>query len=109
VPMPDFVTVTAPGMLIVGQSLTLECRVATVRGITSRVDINWSRNGDVVEITEGVSPSTTDNYMEYSNVYTISQLNETAEDGAVYQCKIIINSSPFVADSENVTLNPHGK
>ena len=110
VPIPENVTVTAPDVLTVGQSLTLECIVTTVRGITSRVDIVWSSDGVVVETTEGISPSaTTDNYLEYSNAYIISQINETADDGVVYQCEVTINSISLVMVSENVILNPTGE
>ena len=109
-PTPENVTVTAPDVLTVGQSLTLECSVTTVRGITSRVDIVWSSDGVVVGTTEGVSPSATiGDYMEYSNVYIISQINETVDDGVVYQCEIIINSLSLVMVSENVILNPVGE
>ena len=43
------VSVTAPNTQTVGQSLTLQCEVTTVRGITSRVDIVWSSDGTVFE------------------------------------------------------------
>ena len=39
---PPTVLVTAPNNQTVGQSLSLQCEVTTVRGITSRVDIVWS-------------------------------------------------------------------
>ena len=39
---------TAPNTQTVGQSLTLQCEVTTVRGITSRVDIVWSSDGTVL-------------------------------------------------------------
>ena len=84
--------------------------MTTVRGITSRVDIVWSSDGVVVGTTEGASPSaTTDNYMEYSNVYTISQINETEVDGVVYQCEMIINSLSLVMALQYVVLNPLGE
>jgi len=41
--------VVAPNIQTVGQSLTLECSVTAVRGITSRVDIVWKNNDEVVE------------------------------------------------------------
>ncbi|XP_065911368.1 uncharacterized protein [Dysidea avara] len=104
VPFPN-VTVTAPNTQTVGQSLTLECSVTTVRGITSRVDIIWSSNGTQLERTEGVSvSSTTDNSVVYTDTYIISQLN-TTDDGREYQCEVVINTSPPVMANDSVTLD----
>ena len=47
VPIPT-VSVTALNTQTVGQSLTLQCEVTTVRGITSRVDIVWSSGGSIL-------------------------------------------------------------
>ena len=96
--------VTAPITQVVGQSLTLECSVTAVRGITSRVDILWSRGGTEVERMEGVSvSSTTGNMVMYTDTYNISQLN-TIDDGREYQCEVVINTSPLVMAIGNVTL-----
>ena len=106
VPTPS-VTVTAPNTQIVSQSLTLECSVTAVRGITSRVDVIWSRDGTELERMEGVSvSSTTDNSVEYTDTY-ISQLN-TADDGREYQCEVVINTSPPVMADDSVTLDVMG-
>ena len=107
VPFPN-VTATAPNTQTVGQSLTLECSVTTVRGITSRVDIIWSSNGTQLERTEGVSvSSTTDNSVVYTDTYIISQLN-TTDDGREYQCEVVINTSPPVMANDSVTLDVMG-
>ena len=102
-------TVTAPNTQTVGQSLTLECSVATVRGITSRVDIIWSRDGTELQMTEGVSvSSTTGNMVMYTDTYTISQLT-TTDDGREYQCEVVIDTSPPVIANNTVTLDVTGK
>ena len=107
VPTPS-VTVTAPNTQIVGQSLTLECNVTTVRGITSSVDIVWSRDGDAVERMEVVNiSSTTNNSVLYRDTYTISLLN-TTNNGTVYQCEVVINTSPPVMANDSVTLDVMG-
>ena len=95
------VTVTAPNTQIVGQSLTLECNVTTVRGITSRVDIIWSR--DDVELNRTISPAMINSSLFYS--YTISMLSTDDEDRE-YKCTVEINNSPVAADS--VTLDVMG-
>jgi len=89
---------------IVGQSLTLECSVTTVRGITSRVDIVWSSDGVVLKEEEKYYRDfTTLNLDIYSSTYIISPLS-TTDDDKVYQCEIVINTSPPVMDSDIVTL-----
>ena len=97
-------TVTAPNTQTLGQSLTLECSVTAVRGITSRVDIIWSRDGTEVKRMMEISfSSTTGNMVMYTDPYTISQLN-TTDDGREYQCEVVINTSPPVMATGSVTL-----
>ena len=104
VPTPT-VSVTAPNTQIVGQSLTLECSVTTVRGITSRVDIVWSRSDGMLQTITGVSTnSSSDSVTVYLASYTIPLLS-TTDDGRVYQCEVVINTSPPVMATGSVTLD----
>ena len=98
---------TAPNTQTVGQSLTLDCSVTTVRGITSIVDIVWSSNDTELERMNGVSSTTMDNSLVYTHNYTISQLS-TTDDGRVIQCEVVINSSPTVTATGNITLDVMG-
>ena len=101
-------TVTAPNNQTVGQSVTLQCEVTTVRGITSRVDIVWSSGGMELNRTNGVSSTTMDNSLVYTDSYTISQLS-TTDEGRVIQCEVVINTSPSVMASDNITLDVTGE
>jgi len=106
VPTPT-VTVTDPNNLMVGEPLTLQCNVTTVRGITSRVDIIWSSDGTRVQRMEGVIVSSTaGNMIMYADTYAISQLN-TSDDGREYQCEVLINGTVMATD--NVTLDVMGE
>ena len=87
IPTPT-VNVTALNNQTVGQSLTLQCEVTTVRGITSRVDIVWSSDGTWLERMNNVSSTTMDNSLVYTDSYTISQLS-TTDDGRVIQCEVL--------------------
>ena len=107
VPTPA-ISVTAPNTQTVGQSLTLQCEVTTVRGITSRVDIVWSSDGTELERMNNVSSTTMDNSLVYTDSYTISQLS-TTDDGRVIQCEVVINTSPSVMASDNITLDVSGE
>ena len=96
---------TAPNTQTVGQSLTLQCEVTTVRDITSTVDIVWSSGGAELERMNGVSSITMDNYRDS---YTISQLS-TTDDGGMIQCEVVINASPSVMASDSTTLDVTGE
>ena len=102
-------TVTAPNTQIVGQPLTLECSVTAVRGITSRVDIVWSSDGVELKRTETPNiTSTTDDMIEYMDVYTITLLKDT-DINRTYQCEMVINNIPPMMVNSDVTLGVTGK
>ena len=103
------VTVTAPATQIVGQSLILECSVTTVRGITSRIDIEWSTGNMILQKEKGINVALTmPNAVVYKNSYNISQVS-TLDDGRVYQCKVIINTIPQLMATRSTTLDVTGK
>ena len=94
----------------VGQPLTLRCIATTVRGITSRVDIVWREGDRVLNRTNGTNGTTATarrNALEYTDTYDISQLN-TTDDGRVIQYEVVINASPSVMASGNITLDVTG-
>ena len=103
-------TINAPSNQTVGQSLTLESSITTVRGITSRVDIVWRNNG--VELLRGIRAATpiytNDNSEVYEDTYDI-QLLSTSDDGRIIECGIIIMTSPSIVATNNVTLDVTGK
>ena len=99
---------TAINNQTVGQLLTLQCEVTTVRGITSRVNIVWSSNGTVLRRMNNVSSTTMDNSLVYTDSYNISQLS-TADEGRVIECTVMINASTLVVNSNDITLNVTGE
>ena len=111
VPTPT-VSVTAPNTQTVGQSLTLQCEVTTVRGITSTTSVNivWSNSdgGTVLRRINDVSSTTMTNSLVYTDSYTISLLSTTDED-RVIQCEVVINASPSVMASDSITLDVTGE
>ena len=91
-----------------GQPLTLECTVTTVRGITSRVDIVWSSNGSELQRIEGASVNFTSDSLEtYTVIYDAMQLN-TSDDDRVFQCEVVVNTSPPLMVVDNITLDVIG-
>ena len=92
----------------VGQSLTLECSVLTVRGIRSTVDVIWKRDNLELESSGNINSSTANNSLLYTDTYTISQLSTSDED-KTFQCDVFINTLSPVTGYDNVTLNVTGK
>ena len=91
-----------------GQSLTLQCEVTTVRGITSRVDIVWSSNGTELERMDDVSSTTMDNLLVvYTHSYIISQFR-TTDYHRVIQCEVVVNGTSVTANG-SITLDVNGK
>ena len=98
-----------PSNQTVGQSLTIECTITSVRGINSRVDIVWSSNGSELATLEGLNyTSTTNDSVIYSGVYTIPQLS-TLDEGRTLICDVIIDTISQVTATDSVTLNVNGK
>ena len=91
----------------VGQSLTLQCEVTAVRGITSRVDIVWSSNGTELQRMNNVSSTMMSDSLVYTNSYTILQLS-TANDSRVIQCQVVINVNPEVEANDSYTIDVNG-
>ena len=108
VPTTYGLSLVAHHVQIVGQSLTLECSVTTVRGITSVVNFIWSSDGVLLKEEEiNTQDFTVQNLNIYSNTYTISQLS-TNDDDKTYQCEVVIDASPPITEYSNVTLDVTG-
>ena len=103
VPLPTL-SIPVPSPQTVGQSLTLTCSATTVRGITSRVDIIWSRDCEVLMRTNNISPTMMGSSLVFTVNYIIPQLCLYSFDQDVYQCEVVINTSPLVMVNDSVTL-----
>ena len=93
-----------------GQSLTLESTITTVRGITSRVDIVWSSNGlELKRITNANTSLTINDRELFKDTFNIILLS-TSDDGRAFQCEIIIMTTPsMIVTANDVTLDVTGK
>ena len=108
VPSPS-VMLKAPDMQTVGQSLSLECIVTTVRGIISTIDIIWRSDGTEIKKMIRLSTSSlTSSSILYRDFYNISLLT-TAEKGRAYQCEGVINTTPNLTSESSITLDVIGK
>ena len=91
------------------QSLTLECTITTVKGITSRVDIVWTSNGSELKRIDKANVSFISDTSEmYVVFYDILQLT-TNDHGREYQCEVLVNAAPSVMAIGSITLDVTGK
>ena len=104
VPAP-IIKIIALSNQTVGQSLTLESTITTVRGITSRVDTVWTSDGVELKRINNASITPTVNDSEvYQDTFNIPLLS-TSDDGRVFQCQIIIMTSPSsIVTTNSITL-----
>ena len=108
VPVP-YVTINAPNIQTVSESLTLKCNVTLVRGITIRVDIAWSSNNVELKKLQEINTSLTSINTElFEDSYKIPLLS-TSVDGRVFYCKVIIMTVPPIMAVNNVTIDVTGK
>ena len=100
--------VTTLSKQIVGQPLMLQCVMSTPRGINSRVDIMWTRDGVEVERVNDVSSNfSSAEVVVYTNIYTIPLLG-TNDDDVVYECEVIIDLSPLLRIEDSIALDVEG-
>ena len=91
-----------------GQNLTLECQVTIPRGITSTVDVVWSDNGVEFDRMNNVTFSPiSDSQYQYTDNFTILSLR-TSDEGRRIECLAVINTTPPVHDSDDITLSLTG-
>ena len=109
VPTPKNISVVPHNVQTVGQSLTLECIVTTVRGVTSTMDIIWSHEDVVLKSKRNVSINFTTLYTaSYTSAYIIPQLS-TLDDGRTCSCEVVINTNPPITATGSIELNIIGK
>jgi len=100
VPLPN-ISVTAITQNI-GDPLSLRCNISTVKGITSSVDIVWMTNGRTPIVLAG---NVTANETAYVYYYNSSKTLTINDNNTVYQCQVVINTSPVISITGDVTLN----
>ena len=63
----------------------------------------------ILQRTEGVNITFTESDTEvYKDIYNITQVS-TFDYGRIFQCKVIINTSPQLMATDSITLDVTGK
>ena len=104
--LEPIVSLTAVNSLTVGQPLFLECTVNIACIIRGEVTVVWSVDGVELESTRSVNY--TESSVVYVENYTIPQLHKS-DNGKLYQCEIMINTSVLVTAAANLTIALSGK
>jgi len=99
------VNVIAPSPQMVQESITLQCDVATFRGIESSVNLVWRKDSDELDRLNNATATVTNDSLTYTYSYTTSPL-DTSYHGRVIQCLVEIN---MVMASDSIELNMIGK
>ena len=74
--------------------------------IRGEVTVVWSVDGVELESTRGVNY--TESSVVYVENYTIPQLHKS-DNGKLYQCEVMINTSVLVTAAANLTIALSGK
>ena len=85
--------------LTTGQSLTLECTIVAVLGISSTLDIVWYADGLTTEVrrVDNITAISIINSTAtvYRDSYIISSLTRQ-HNGRLYSCQAVINDEPLL-------------
>lgn len=100
-PLPE-VSVTALSQHI-GSPLSLECVVTTVRGITSEVDVVWKINN--TKIMKRFDGNVTEERTSYVYYYNGDTNLNPSDRNTVYQCQVIINTTPLINKTGAITIS----
>lgn len=88
---------------VIDQSLPLECTVTSVTDIASRVDIVWTTGNKQVRRVNNVAASDINTLTAYKDTFVTPPL-DISDIGSIYQCKVIINSSPPTVATDDFTI-----
>lgn len=111
VPTPRVDITIHNAMMIVGQSLLLECIATTVRGVKSQVDITWINinTGKELNNTANINASMANSSsVQYKDSFYIPLLT-TDYDGIRYECEVMISASSHVMAANNFTVDVSSK
>lgn len=102
------VNVVSIGNQVVGNPLSLTCKVTTVRDTNGSIDIIWMRDGtEILRDNNKEGHPINDKVMLYTSYYNITQL-QMIDDDTTYNCQAVINTSPPVNSTGNHTLKVIG-
>ena len=86
------------------QPLTLQCNAIIMGAITSTVDFIWTTGNTQVRRTNSVTATIAMNSLSvYIDLFIIPSLS-ISDNGSVYHCEVLINSSLPAAASSNITI-----
>ena len=107
--MPDVALriLTTPTL---NEQLTMRCEATVTRGVTSLVDIVWSRNNgtEILQRVDGVNSTLRDDMLVFTDNYTTPVLTED-DNSMIYACTVSINAIVITSENDFFTLALHSK
>ena len=98
--------INAPDEQILGEPLTLECRIKTAVDIDDTFSIIWTNSITEVRRVENIPANLISNYSDLYNIPALSR----SDDNRRYQCEVIINTNPPVSAAiASITLEVRSK
>ena len=77
------------------EQLTMQCEATVTRGVTSPVDIIWSRNNgtEMLQRVDGANSTLRGDMLVLTDIYTTPVLTEN-DNGMMYTCTVSIITTP---------------
>ena len=85
--------IKAPDEQVLGEPLTLECKIKTAVDIDDTFNVIWTNDITEVRRVENIPANLISNYSDF---YTIPALSRS-DDNRRHQCEVIINTNPPVS------------
>jgi len=100
-----FLEITTTNSPIIGQPLMLQCSATIMRDITSSVDIIWTDGSNAqVRRVNNIAASNIDTLTVYNDIFVIPSL-DISDIGSIYQCEVVIYSSPPIMAKDDFTIS----
>ena len=92
------------------EQLTMQCEATVTRGVTSPVDIIWSRNSgtEILQRVDGANSTSRGDMLVFTDTYTTLMLTED-DNGMMYSCTVSINATPDRSGIDPFIVALHSK
>ena len=100
------VAINASDNQVLGESLTIECKIETAKDIDGTFSIIWTNDVAELRRVENIPANLLRNYSDF---YTIPEVSRS-DHKRIYQCEVIINTTPPVSAAlDNIVLKVRSK
>ena len=94
--------------LAIGDPLTLDFTVTTVRGISSSVNIVWTTGDIELRRVDNITADVVNDSAIYTDSFEIPSLS-AIDNGREYQCTVMINAKQPIYSNDKITVVLNGE